>query len=108
MFIKICCEAIITWIFIICFRIYRFYESFKDISASKNIKVFIRYFLSVRNFAKKFSSSSCGSFLGVELFIIFFSDLRMPLVLTECFDLLSSVYNEILFDFEYSVFQVTP
>ena len=33
--------------------------------------MFIRYFLSVRNFAKKFISSSCGSLLGVEFFIKF-------------------------------------
>ena len=32
----------------------------------------------------------------------------MPLVLIEYFGLLLSVYNEILFDFEYSVFQVNP
>ena len=34
--------------------------------SSKDIKVFVRYFLSVRNFANKFSISSCGSSLGVE------------------------------------------
>ena len=33
------------------------------------IKVFMRYFLSVRNFPNKFSSSSCGSLLGVEFHI---------------------------------------
>ena len=55
-------------------------------------KVFIRYFLSVRNFPNKFSSSSCGSSLGVE-FHNFFADLRMSLGLLEYFDLLSSVYN---------------
>ena len=34
--------------------------------------MFIRYFLSVRNFAKKFTGSSCGSLLGVKFFINFF------------------------------------
>ena len=65
--------------------------SSKDISASY-IKVFIRCFLSVRNFANKFSNSSCGSSLGVE-FHNFFADLRMSLGLLEYFDLLSSVDN---------------
>ena len=56
------------------------------------IKVFIRYSLSVRNCANNFSSSSCGSSLGVE-FHNDFGDLRMSLGLLEYFDLLSSVYN---------------
>ena len=56
------------------------------------IKVFIRYFLYVRNFASSFSSSSYGSSLGVR-FRKFFADLRMALGLLEYFDLLSSVYN---------------
>ena len=30
------------------------------------VKVFIRYFLSVKNFAEKFSSSNCGSLLSVR------------------------------------------
>ena len=55
--------------------------------------VFIRYLYSVRNFAKKFSSSNCGSLLGVEIFIIFFADLRMYLGLLEYFNLLASVYD---------------
>ena len=45
------------------------------------------------NFAKKFSSSSCGSLFGVEPFINVFADLRMSLGLVEYGDLLSSVYN---------------
>ena len=49
----------------VCFMI-----SSKSISASQNIKVF--HFLSVRNFPNKFSSSSCGSSLGVEFHIFFF------------------------------------
>ena len=57
------------------------------------IKVCIRYFLSARNFARKFISSSCGSLLDMEFFRNFFVDLRMPLVLLEYFGLLSSVYN---------------
>ena len=63
----------------------------KDIYTTQ--KVLIRYFLSVRDSANEFSSSSCGSVLGVEFFIIFFADLRMSLGLLEYFDLLSSVYN---------------
>ena len=55
--------------------------------------MFIRYFLSVRNFAKKFSSSSCASLLGVEFFIKLFVDLRMSLGLLGYFDLLSSLYK---------------
>ena len=60
--------------------------------------VFIRYLYSVRNFAKKFSSSNCGSLLVVEIFIIFFADLRMYLGLLEYFNLLiydqyASVYD---------------
>ena len=56
------------------------------------MKVFIRFFLYVRNFPNKFNSSSCGSVLAVK-FHIFFADLRMLLGLLEYFDLLSSVYN---------------
>ena len=66
--------------------------SSKDISASQRLKAFIRYFLSLRNFANKFSSSSCGSSVRVE-FHSFFADLRMSLGLLEYFDLLLSVYN---------------
>ena len=68
----------------------KFYDFIKRYFRLAKIKVFIRYSLYVRKFAKKFSSSSCGSLLGVEFFIIFFADLRMSL---EYFDLLSSVCN---------------
>ena len=51
------------------------------------IKMFIRYFFSLKSFAKKFSSSSCESVLGVENFIAFLANLRIPLLLLECFDL---------------------
>ena len=51
------------------------------------IKVFMKYFLSVRNFANKFSSSSRENFFGVEFFKeFFFLDLRMCLELPEYFD----------------------
>ena len=71
------------------------------------MKLFIRYFLSISNFANKFSSSSFGSSLcGIKFFIeIFDAHLRMSVGLLECFDLLSSVYNSDI-DFEYSFFQV--
>ena len=69
---------------------------------------FIRYFLSVRKFVQKFSSSSFWKFVWCEFFINFFAGLRMPLVLLEHFGLLSSVYNYILFDLECSVFLVSP
>ena len=65
--------------------------SSKNISVSQRLK-FIRYFLSGKNFPNKFSSSSCGSALGVG-FHVFFADLRMFIGLLEYFDLLSSVYN---------------
>ena len=74
------------------FRIYRFYDFIERYSSLTNIKVLIRYFLSVRNFLNRFSSNSCGSSLGVETSIIFFSDL-MSLGWLEYLDLLSSVYN---------------
>ena len=50
------------------------------------IKVFMKYFLSVRNFANKFSSSSRGSFWCGVFHRIFFLDLRMCLELLEYFD----------------------
>ena len=60
----------------------------------------IRYFLSVKNFTNKFSSSNC-----CRVSHIFFVDLRMSLGLLEYFNLLSSCMMQILFDFSYSVFQ---
>ena len=57
------------------------------------MKVLIRYFLSISNFSRKFSCSSCGSLLGVDFFINFCADLRMSVGLLNYFDLLSSVYN---------------
>ena len=70
------------------------------------VKLFIRYFLSLSNFAKEFSSSSFESYLlGVTLFIIIFEDLKMSLGLLQYFDFLSSVYN-LDIDFADSVFQV--
>ena len=51
-----------------------------------------RHFLSVRNFAKKVSSSSFGScLLGVKFLTKVSADLRMSLGLLEYFDLLLSV-----------------
>ena len=70
------------------------------------VKLLIRYFLSLSNFAKEFSSSSFESYLlGVTLFIIIFEDLKMSLGLLQYFDFLSSVYN-LDIDFADSVFQV--
>ena len=71
------------------------------------IKVFIIYFLSVRNFANKFSSSSSGSLLGIEFFIIFFADLNISLGFPEYFDLLSSVYNSNIVLFCIFCFSIT-
>ena len=48
------------------------------------IKVFISDFLSVRNFANKFSSSGFGSSLGVE-FHNFFKDLKNILRIARIF-----------------------
>ena len=52
--------------FLVCFKIYRFDDSIERYFRFPKIKVFITYFLSVRNFAKKFIISNCGSFLGVR------------------------------------------
>ena len=71
---------------------YRFSSNFAYPCLGVSHKVFIRYFLSVRHFANKVSSSSYGGSLGVE-FHNFFEDLRIHLELIEYFDLLSSVYN---------------
>ena len=61
------------------------------------VKLFIRYFLSIRSFAKKLSSGSFGSYLlGIKFFLIFFADYRMPVGLLELFDLLSLIYNSVL------------
>ena len=51
--------AIITWKFAVCLRIYRFYDLFYRYFRLKKIKKFIRYFVSVRNFVKKFRSRGC-------------------------------------------------
>ena len=69
-----------------------FMISSKDISASQRWKC--SFFL-LGLFQNKFSSSSCGSSLGVEFhfFFFFFSGLRMFIGLLECFDLLLSAYN---------------
>ena len=65
-----------------------FMISSKDISALQRLKclldIFIR-FPFVRNFAEKFSSSSCGSLLGVELFINFFCRLKNVLRIARMF-----------------------
>ena len=66
----------------------KFYDFIERYFRLTKIKVFIRYFLYVKNFAKKFSSSSCESLLGVGFFIMFFAYLRMSL---EYFEILSSV-----------------
>ena len=64
--------------------------SSKDIF--RKVKLPNRYFLSVRNFAKKVSSSSFEScLLGVTFFTKVSADLRMSLGLLEYFDLLLSV-----------------
>ena len=62
------------------------------------VKLFIRYFLSIRSFAKKLSSGSFGSYLlGIKFFLIFFlADFRMSVGLLEFFDLLSLIYNSVL------------
>ena len=53
--------------------------SFKDISALQRLKCSLDVFFSDTNFAKKFSSSSCGSLPSVGFFITVFADLRMSL-----------------------------
>ena len=62
--------------------------SFKDISALQRLKCSLDVFFSVTNFAKKFSSSSCGSSLSVGFFITVFADLRWSLRFLEYFDFL--------------------
>ena len=49
------------------------------------MKEFVRYFLYVRNFAKKFSSSSCGSLFDVELFIKLFFRFKNALSIARMF-----------------------
>ena len=104
--LKYCFKVIITWRCINYLRIYRFYDFIQRCLCSllTKVKVFIRFFFSVRNFAKKFSSCSC--LLGVEFFFFFFfffffPDLGMSLKLLEYFYII-----QILFDFAYSVHQV--
>ena len=53
--------------------------SFKDISALQRLKCSLDVFFSDTNFAKKLSSSSCGSLPSVGFFITVFADLRMSL-----------------------------
>ena len=50
-----------------------------------HIKVLIRYFLSVKNFAKNFSSSSCEILLSVEILIIFFGRFKNALSIARIF-----------------------
>ena len=58
------------------------------------VRLFKRYFLSVRKFAKKFSGSSFEScLLDIKFLINFFADLKLSLGLLEYFNLLSSVCN---------------
>ena len=61
-----------TWRFIICLRIYRFCDLIYRYICLTKAKLFIRYFLPVRNFAKKFNSSSFGSCLFIVKFFISF------------------------------------
>ena len=56
--------------------------------------MFIRNFLFVRNFAKKFSSINFEScLLGVKFFIVFLADLGASIRLLKYVDSLSSAYN---------------
>ena len=64
----------------------------KNFSLTK-VKLFIRSVLSIRNLAKKFSSGGFESyFFWCKIFHRnFFSDLKMPIGMLECSDLLSSI-----------------
>ena len=93
MLIKFCHKAIVTWRFI-CLRIYRLSDTIERYFRFTKVKMVIGYFLSVRDFGKKFSSSSFGScLLGAKCLTNFVADLKMSLGLIEYFDSLSSVYN---------------
>ena len=75
-------------------RIYRFYDTIERYFRFTKVKLFIGYFLSVRDFGKKFSTRSFGScLLSVKCLKNFVPDLKMSLGLLEYFDSLSSVYN---------------
>ena len=74
----------------------------------KKMKLFIKYFLSIRNFANKFSS---GSFRSCLFRIKFFKEIFLQI--GECQQVSQNVliqYHQhifqILFDFAYSIFQV--
>ena len=92
MFIKFCCKAIITWRFIICFRIYRFYETSKDVSASQRLNCSLDICFWLGTLLRNSVAAAVEVCLVQSFSLIFFADLIMSLSLLEGFDLLSSVY----------------
>ena len=94
MFIKFCCKVIVTWIFIICLKVCRFYDFISRYFHSTEVKLYIRYFLYIRNFARNFSRSSCRSyFLDGKFFINSFRRVENVLRIPRIIYLLSSVYK---------------